>query len=82
MASQKSQQKVFTRDATGLVKNVSFIDAITLNLGNMSVGAGLGTIGLTTTLLPLAIVNGGFNLVLTSLLAFALSIPQIVVYTM
>lgn len=82
MAAQKSEQKVFTRDATGLVKNVSFIDAITLNLGNMSVGAGLGTIGLTTTLLPLAIVNGGFNLVLTSLLAFALSIPQIIVYTM
>jgi len=68
-------KKVFTRDSTGLVKNVSFIDAITLNLGNMSVGAGLGTIGLTTTLLPAAIVNSGFNLVLTSIIAFLLSVP-------
>ncbi len=80
--AKPTQQKVFTRDATGLVKNVSFIDAITLNLGNMSVGAGLGTIALTTSIIPLAIMNSGFNLVLTSLLAFALSIPQIIVYTM
>lgn len=77
-----ASKKVFTRDSTGLVKNVSFIDAITLNLGNMSVGAGLGTIGLTTTLLPAAIVNSGFNLVLTSIIAFLLSVPQIIVYTM
>jgi amino acid transporter len=75
-------KKVFTRDSTGLVKNVSIVDAITLNLGNMSVGAGLGTIGLTTTLLPAAIVNSGFNLVLTSIIAFLLSVPQIIVYTM
>jgi amino acid transporter len=81
-SKQQTQQKVFTRDATGLVKNVSMIDAITLNLGNMSVGAGLGTIALTTSIIPLAVMDSGFNLVLTSLLAFALSIPQIVVYTM
>ena len=80
-----TQKKVFTRDSTGLVKNVSFIDAITLNLGNMSVGAGLGTIGLTTGLLTLAapgVVSSGFNLVLTSIVAFLLSVPQIIVYTM
>lgn len=67
------------------MKNVSFIDAITLNLGNMSIGAGLGTIGLTTGLLAMyaqGIVNSGFNLVLTSIVAFLLSVPQIVVYTM
>jgi amino acid transporter len=75
-------KKVFTRDSTGLVKNVTFIDAITLNLGNMSIGAGLGTIGLTTALLPLIVVNSGLNLVLTSIVAFLLSVPQIVVYTM
>ena len=82
MAKQTKKTTVFTRDSTGLVKNVSFLDAITLNLGNMSIGAGLGVIGLTTILLPASIASGGFNLVLTSLLAFALSIPQIVVYTM
>ena len=80
-----TQRKVFTRDSTGLVKNVSFIDAIALNLGNMSIGAGLGTIGLTTGLLIAAapsIVSSGFNLVLTSIVAFLLSVPQIIVYTM
>lgn len=80
--SKQTQQKVFTRDATGLVKNVTFFDAIALNLGNMSIGAGLGVIGLTTILLPAAIVSGGFNLVLTSVVAFLISIPQIIVYTM
>ncbi|MDA4129520.1 MAG: APC family permease [Thaumarchaeota archaeon] len=82
MEGTNTAKKVFTRDSTGLVKNVSFIDAITLNLGNMSIGAGLGVIGLTTILLPADIVNNGFNLVLTSIVAFLLSIPQIVVYTM
>jgi amino acid transporter len=85
MAGSTKLKSVFTRESTGLVKNVSFIDAITLNLGNMSVGAGLGTIGLTTGLLMVAapsIVNSGFNLVLTSIVAFVLSIPQIIVYTM
>jgi amino acid transporter len=51
----------------------------------MSVGAGLGTIGLTTGLLTFAapsIVSSGFNLVLTSVIAFLLSVPQIIVYTM
>src|ERR1700730_4823452 len=82
MEGTATAKKVFTRDSTGLVKNVSFIDAIALNLGNMSVGAGLGVIGLTTILLPADIVNNGFNLVLTSIVAFLLSVPQIIVYTM
>jgi amino acid transporter len=82
MPGTTSSKKVFTRDSTGLVKSVSFIDAITLNLGNMSVGAGLGVIGLTTIALPAVIVNSGFNLVLTSIVAFLLSVPQIIVYTM
>ncbi|MFI5419506.1 MAG: APC family permease, partial [Nitrososphaerales archaeon] len=82
MEGTSSAKKVFTRNSTGLVRNVSFLDAIALNLGNMSVGAGLGVIGLTTILLPTGIVNNGFNLVLTSIVAFLLSIPQIIVYTM
>jgi amino acid transporter len=79
MADQKPTS-VFIRESTGLVKNVSFLDAVALNLGNMSAGAALGTIGLTTSLIGAYVT--GFNLVLTSLLAFVLSIPQIIVYTM
>ena len=71
--------KVFVRQATGLVKHVSFLDAVSLNLGDMSVGAAVATIGFTTILLS---TMAGVNLVYASLLAFALSIPQMVVYTM
>jgi len=70
--------KVFARQATGLVKNVSFIDAISLNIGDMSAGAALATIGFTTILFS---TMAGVNLVYASLLAFLLSIPQIIVYT-
>ena len=69
---------MFVRESTGLVKNVSAIDAISLNLSNMSAGAALATISFT-----MLIVNvSGVNLVLASVFAFVLSIPQIVVYTM
>jgi amino acid transporter len=70
--------KVFTRESTGLVKRVSVLDSISLNLSNMSVGAALGLIGFT--MLNFAGVSG-VNLVFASILAFAFSIPQIVVYT-
>ena len=68
----------FARQATGLVKKVSFLDAISLNIGDMSAGAALATIGFTTVLLA---SMSGVNLVYASLLAFVLSIPQIIVYT-
>ncbi len=79
--SEKSdgKTKVFVRQATGLVKHVSFLDAISLNMGDMSAGAAVATIGLTTIFLS---TMAGVNLVYASLLAFILSIPQIVVYTM
>jgi amino acid transporter len=70
---------VFVREATGLVKNVSFLDAITLNISNMSAGAALAIIGFTMVLLPSI---AGANLVYGSIMAFVLSFPQIVVYTM
>jgi amino acid transporter len=70
---------VFVREATGLVKNVSFLDAITLNISNMSAGAALGIVGFTMVLLPSI---SGANLVYGSILAFLLSIPQVIVYTM
>ncbi len=70
---------VFVRESTGLVRNVSLLDALTLNMGNMSAGAALGApIGIT--LASFASVNG-VNLVWASIIAFALSIPQIIVYT-
>lgn len=70
--------KVFVRQATGLVKNVSFLDAISLNIGDMSAGAALATIGFTTVLIGSI---AGMNLIYSSILAFILSIPQIIVYT-
>ena len=74
---------VFAREATGLVKNVSFFDSIALNLSNMSIGALLGLIGLSG-LLPMLYLGQdltGVNLVYLCLIAFVLSVPQIVIYT-
>lgn len=67
------------REATGLVKSVSFLDAIALNISNMSAGAALAIVGFTMVLLPSI---AGANLVYGSIIAFVLSVPQIVVYTM
>jgi len=69
---------VFVREATGLVKNVSYLDALGLNISNMSAGAALGIIGFTM----IAVNVTGVNLFYGSLIAFILSIPEIVVYTM
>ncbi|MDG6904483.1 MAG: APC family permease [Nitrososphaerota archaeon] len=77
MAEEKT--RVFIRDSTGLVKNVSFIDAIGLNISNMSIGGALGLIAYIMVVFPAGMT--GVNLVYGSLIAFALSIPQIIVYT-
>jgi amino acid transporter len=69
----------FTREATGLVKNVSLFDAIALNVSYMSTGAALSLIGFTVILLPSV---SGVNLVYASLIGFLISIPQVVVYSM
>ncbi|MDA4112607.1 MAG: hypothetical protein OK474_00985 [Thaumarchaeota archaeon] len=45
--ADKVKPAVFVRQSTGLVKNVSLLDALTLNMGNMSAGAALATIGFT-----------------------------------
>ena len=80
-ATQQKQQ-IFVRESTGLVKNVSFLDSIALNLSNMSVGPLLTTIA-GSSVATMVIVNvSGLNLILASIIAFALSIPQMVVYTM
>jgi amino acid transporter len=76
MASKKAP--VFVREATGLVKNVSLLDAVSINVSDMSAGAALAVVGFTTILLP---TMSGVNLVLASLIAFALLIPQVIIYT-
>ena len=74
-----SQPVAFVRKASGLRRDVSFLDVVSLNLSNMSGGAALGVIGFTTVLLS---SMSGVNLVYGSILAWLLSIPEIVVYTM
>ncbi|MDA4130714.1 MAG: APC family permease [Thaumarchaeota archaeon] len=70
---------IFLRNATGLRKNVSFLDAISLNFGAMAVGPALGSISFTIILMP---TIAGLNLVYASIISFLLVIPSLVVYTM
>ena len=74
-----SQPAAFVRKASGLRRDVSLLDVVSLNLSNMSGGAALGVIGFTTVLLT---SMSGVNLVYGSILAWVLSIPEIIVYTM
>jgi amino acid transporter len=74
-----SQPAAFVRKASGLRRDVSFLDVVSLNLSNMSGGAALGVIGFTTILLT---SMSGVNLVYGSIMAWLLSIPEIIVYTM
>jgi amino acid transporter len=77
-APQIAPKGVFVRESTGLVRNVSLLDALSLNMGNMSAGAALATIGFTMTALPSV---SGVNLVWGSIIAFLFSVPQMVIYT-
>jgi amino acid transporter len=74
-----SEPTAFVRKASGLRRDVSLLDVVSLNLSNMSGGAALGTIGFTTVLLT---SMSGVNLVYGSILAWLLTIPEVVVYTM
>lgn len=69
---------VFVREATGLVKNVSLVDSIAINISYMSIGAALALIGFTMVSLPTV---DGVNLVYGSAIAAILAIPQMIVYT-
>jgi amino acid transporter len=69
---------VFVREATGLVKSVSLLDSIAINISYMSIGAALALIGFTMVLLPTV---DGVNLVYGSAIAALLAVPQMVVYT-
>ncbi|MDG6900754.1 MAG: APC family permease [Nitrososphaerota archaeon] len=83
-ADERTTPTAFVRESTGLVKNVSFFDSIAMNMSNMSVGALLGVIGISG-LIPMFFAGvdmAGVNLVLLSVIAFAVSLPQVVIYTM
>ncbi|ABW00871.1 APC family permease [Caldivirga maquilingensis] len=74
----ENSKGLFVRGSTGLVREAGFVDAVSVNVANMSVGAALGTVGFTLASLPTV---SGVNLVAASIIAFTLSIPQIITYT-
>jgi len=74
-----TSSKIFLRDATGLTKKVSLLDAIAINVSYMSVGAALALVGFTMLALPTV---SGVNLVFGSGIAALLAVPQMIVYTM
>jgi amino acid transporter len=79
----KKTPTVFVRESTGLVKSVSFLDSISLNLSNMSIGGLLGGLGINLFAAGFVLPSlAGVNLVAASILGFLLSVPQIVLYTM
>lgn len=79
MSGHDKKPTVFAREATGLTKQVSFLDAIAINVSYMSVGAALALIGFTMIYLPTV---SGVNLVYGSLIGALIAIPQVIVYTM
>ncbi|MEM3655921.1 MAG: APC family permease, partial [Thermoprotei archaeon] len=77
--AQSEKRGLFVRESTGLVKNVSFFDAISINVSYMSIGAGLGLIGITMSELPTV---SGVNLIVGSAISFLMIVPMIFVYTL
>lgn len=81
--AQPVQPKIFARESTGLVKNASFLDTVSLNMSNMSIGPLFATLaGSTVATMVIVPTVTGLNLVAASIIAFLLAIPQVVVYTM
>lgn len=78
-----SKTKVFIRESSGLLKQVNLLDAVMLNIGNMSAG-----VALFESISPYinssnnpTIGGPGGVLWLASILGFIFSIPQLIVYT-
>jgi len=69
---------VFVREATGLVKNVSLIDAISMNAAWMGLGATIALLPLYTVFFP---TMSGVNLVYGSVIGFLFVLPQMYIYT-
>ncbi|BCU71596.1 APC family permease [Stygiolobus caldivivus] len=68
------EKKLFIRESSGLIKDASVLDAIMINLGNMSAGAGIYFV--SSALIP------GSNAILTSIIGLLLTIPQAIMYTL
>lgn len=73
-----SKPTVFVREATGLVKNVSLLDAISMNAAWMGLGATIALLPLYTVFFP---SMSGVNLVYGSVIGFLFVIPQMFIYT-
>ena len=69
---------VFVREATGLVKNVSLLDAISMNAAWMGLGATIALLPLYTVYFP---TMSGVNLVYGSVIGFLFVLPQMFIYT-
>ena len=76
--TERPKTTVFVREATGLVKNVSTLDAIGLNASWMGLGATIALLPLYTALFP---SMSGVNLVYGSIIGFAFVLPQMYIYT-
>ncbi len=74
----QKENPVFLRDATGLRKEISFLDSIGLNISWSSVMVSIGFIGFYLTVLP---TMDGVNLIYMTLISMVLLIPQLISYT-
>ncbi|MEM0200012.1 MAG: APC family permease [Saccharolobus sp.] len=68
-----NKSTIFVRETSGLIKNVSLLDSIALNIGNMSAG-----IALFESISPYITTNG--ILWLASIIGFLFAIPQLIIY--
>ena len=71
---EEKSHHLFIRESSGLIKQVSFLDVVMLNIGNMSAG-----LALFTSITPY--VLAGSNLLIATLIGFLFALPQAYVYT-
>jgi amino acid transporter len=76
---ESPKQTVFVREATGLTKNVSFLDAISMNVAWQTIGTTIPIIGFYTTLFP---TMAGVNLIYGTIIGFLFVIPHMIIYTL
>jgi len=71
-----SKRNIFIRESSGLLKQVNLLDAVMLNIGNMSVG-----VTLFESISPYINNYPGGVLWIASLIGLAFAFPQLFVYT-